>query len=188
MPTEVPWAPVRCYFGSGGLVAPRDRPLGAGSAHSLVSETLMPGGMLVIDERNFQNIVDNKALIDRDPIVFKEDWGGVMYRGNAVHGCPTLIETSRRPGPGESAQHTATSDLVTSPITGTRDQSRTGKTWRGTGSGRSRCTRSSVGRLPTCWIVPGLPMLPSIPASGRGVTTRPTSSRTRPVKPAAPQD
>ncbi len=59
----------------------------------------MPGGMLVIDERNFQNIVDNKALIDRDPIVFKEDWGGVMYRGNAVHGCPTLIETSPRSGP-----------------------------------------------------------------------------------------
>ena len=79
-----------------------------GGAFSLVTEagereqclrsfytTLRPGGLLVIDERNFQPILDNKAAIERNPVAFKEDWGGVMYRGKAVRACPTLIEPPR---------------------------------------------------------------------------------------------
>ena len=54
--------------------------------------TLQPGGMLVIDERNFPFIVQNRQAIEGSPVKFKDDWGGVMYRGTAVRCCPTVID------------------------------------------------------------------------------------------------
>ena len=54
---------------------------------------LKPGGMLVVDERNFSFITENKQEIDRNPVKFKDDWGGVLFRGKAVRCCPTVIDS-----------------------------------------------------------------------------------------------
>jgi hypothetical protein len=57
---------------------------------------LHTGGSLIVDERNFQFILDNAEDIVRDPVgSFPFLYGDPMYRGSRVRGIPTSISRSR---------------------------------------------------------------------------------------------
>jgi SAM-dependent methyltransferase len=52
---------------------------------------LLPGGMLVIDERNFTYIVGDASNILKNPVTNFRYSGKVVYCGASVHGVPTKI-------------------------------------------------------------------------------------------------
>ncbi len=52
---------------------------------------IKPGGMLVIDERNFDYILKNKSIILKDPIKNFRFKGEYVYCGECVKGVPTKI-------------------------------------------------------------------------------------------------
>jgi SAM-dependent methyltransferase len=61
-------------------------------------DCLYPDGVLVIDERNFQYMLDNAQAINRDPMgAFPATLeGDVMYRGRKVRGYPARISRPNR--------------------------------------------------------------------------------------------
>lgn len=68
-----------------------------GSEHQLAAlqqfkGLLKPGGMLVVDERNYQYILGNREAILRGEFRYK---GVNTYRGNLVHGFPIEISEQR---------------------------------------------------------------------------------------------
>jgi SAM-dependent methyltransferase len=61
-------------------------------------ETLVDGGLLVIDERNFQLMLDHARDIEVDPVANfpATTKGDVMYRGQNLRGYPAVIDRERR--------------------------------------------------------------------------------------------
>lgn len=60
-----------------------------------IKSILSPGGALVIDERNFDYILEHKDEILKDPIRNFRYKGNVIYCGETVKGVPTSIDKDR---------------------------------------------------------------------------------------------
>ena len=58
-------------------------------------DVLQEGGTLIIDERNFSYILHNRELILRNPAEETLHFGGCMYRGTTVKGCPIEISDDK---------------------------------------------------------------------------------------------